>query len=655
MRRIVCPIFPSILLILTVLLAADAWAADSAETPFTVFRPAEQSSTAFVAAAGPDELLAFEFTATPVRDVFDYIAKSAEVNVVVDPGIDDIVDVRVVGVTADRALSCVARTFGGAVRQDDFRIYYITKPPTITMEYEGADIRQVVKDIAAYASGNVVLSEEVQGEINMRLAGVSWRDALDAVVDTAGFVLVEEESGILRVATLASLIEHRETKVFPLHYVQPPDVYRAAMESEFLVGGPDEPSGILSFSGIGSTTGGEVSRATRKQFTLVSTIASALSPVGTVEFDPASNTLIVTDIRPRLVEIERLVRMVDRRPAQVFVDVKFVSTEATDLLDFGMDFVGSFQGATENDGFRIAASGGSVATILPFNRGKGGWEDWLGAVDDGPPAVRFDDIAGVVPGGSFITPAIAGSSYQYGTMNFDQFSMIFQMFKQDLFTRVIQAPKILTLDNQAATIFVGRTVRYAEAFSQTNEAGGVEAGIREATNSPVATGMQLLVIPHVVPGTDEIIIDVIPEEDALTGTGSIPGFDDFTAGTSTIQLPRVSSRTIVTRMRVRSGQTIVLGGLVDERTTVSDRRIPFLSELPGVGYLFKNQISNRVKSNLLIFMTCVIVRNASDLERIHTVHRDYEGGYLNDIETSQAQGGFGGEVFESAAPSADAE
>ena len=110
----------------------------------------------------------------------------------------------------------------------------------------------------------------------------------------------------------------------------------------------------------------------------------------------------------------------------------------------------------------------------------------------------------------------------------------------------MQAPKLIALDHQEATIFVGETVRYAQARSEQGQAGGLQLVVEEAPQSPVSTGFQLLVIPHIVPGTDKIIMDIIPKSDSLSGTGSTTlapaGFDVFTvgsgSGTGSIALPR---------------------------------------------------------------------------------------------------------------------
>ena len=595
-------------------LAGMVYAEDVVEVRYFGRRPGD-------ARAGITELgsgaaigrIAVEFQQVHAREVADYIAEAGGLNVVLSDDIDEEVSIRFLSETPQNALKRLAIELGGSLRREAFNTYRIVKLPLVSLQFDDADVRTVIKQIAKLADGNVVINENVQGKVSLRVENVTWRAALDNVVRTSGFQIVEEAGGgILRIVTTDTLKEQRETRVFPLRYIQPPPTYRPTIKTDFAVGGPEDDDSIRAFSG----TGGSVTRGNKTEFPLLKAVANVLSPVGKVEYDVFSNSLVATDIPPQLEKIAEVVRLVDTKPDQVFIDVKFVSTSNADLLDFGTDYQNV--NGNPNLGFSVDISGGSFKTILPFNRGKGGFEDSLSIADDAPSEAY---LAGI------------GSPYAFGNLRFNQFLMIMTFLKQDVNTVIMQAPKILTLDNSEATIFVGRTVRYAETFSSSNQAGGVEVGIREADQSPVDTGLQLLVVPHIVRGTDEILLELIPEDEALTGTGTtIPGFDDFKAGETSIQLPRISSRTIVTKLRLRSGYTAVLGGLVDERESETTRKIPFFGDIPLVGWAFKSQLLQKNKSNLLIFVTCIIVRNDQDIDRIYTVHRRYDAPSVSDVD-----------------------
>ena len=180
--------------------------------------------------------------------------------------------------------------------------------------------------------------------------------------------------------------------------------------------------------------------------------------------------------------------------------------------------------------------------------------------------------------------------------------------------------------NEEIRILV-ETIRFAETLAASNQSGGLEQGIQEAGTSPIDTGFQLLVRCHVVPGENKIILTVIPKAESLSGTGAtIAGFDDFTNGTATIQLPRVQSSTLVTKLMLEDGQTAVLGGMIQESNSTLIRKLPLLGDIPILGWAFKYKSTLKTKSNLLVFITVRIVRGSSDVTDIYTVYGEKHGG-----------------------------
>ncbi len=254
--------------------------------------------------------------------------------------------------------------------------------------------------------------------------------------------------------------------------------------------------------------------------------------------------------------------------------------------------------------------------------GNGGFDDWFIANDGrvGP----FADEA-LNPTGNTTIPDVI-----FGALNFTQVTAALRLLKQDVQSEITQAPKLIAIDHQEATIFVGETVRYAQARSEQGQAGGLQLVVEEAPNSPVQTGFQLLVIPHIIPGTDKIIMDIIPQSDALSGTGvsalAPAGFDVFTVGSGdasgSIALPRVSSATLATQVLLQSGQTAVLGGLVTTTNTETVTKIPLLGDIPGLGYFFSSTSSQEVESSLVVFVKPDVIRSPEEIQaRVREVLR----------------------------------
>ncbi len=533
-----------------------------------------------------------------LADLVTEIRERAEVNIVLAPGVDEKVTLRLVDVPWRKALELAAEQAGCVVIEDGPNLLRVEKPPRVTFYFESTDVKKVVDAIAKISGANIIVAPEVQGSVSMRFNDVPWRKALDSVVKTLGFAVVEESASILRVVSPAKLEENLESRIYELKYLRPPAGYIANIDTDYAINLQKQllQRQALGGGGGGGQQGGGAGQA-GDNFTLLKALKKVLSTKGVLDYIQEKNILIVTDTKPKLDEIEQILARIDVEPAQIFVDVKFVVTGNTDFFDLGIDI--------GDQGLQVSTNGGSIPSRLPFTLGDGGFEDEIIASDSGEGPFGFPDSD--VTGG--------GSQVVFGTLDFTRASLTLRILKRDVSTQVIQAPKLLALDNHEATIFVGETVRFAQVEAEQGQAGGLRVGIEEAENSPVQTGLQLFVVPHIIPGTNKIVMTVIPKEDSLSGkSAEQPGFDVFKFGSGSeqqqITLPRVASRTLVTNMMLESGQTAVIGGLIFESDAQTVNKVPLLGDIPILGYLFKNEVRNVVRNNLIIFLTPTIIRDS---------------------------------------------
>jgi type II secretory pathway component GspD/PulD (secretin) len=494
----------------------------------------------------------------------------------------------------EQALRLVAESAGCLVEREG-EVWTIYQPPVVTIEMERADLRDVVQAIAAVSGANVLVGSDVPDDlpVSVRLRNIPWFHALGAVVKSVGMTLVEEQQAdIWIIRDPQQLKKVLETRVIKLRYIRPSEGYSAKIINDKV----DAPT---------------ANKATTKkridEFTLLKAVEKGMTKqndggalLGGVDYDIITNSLILSDVATKLDEIQAIIERLDVEPLQVQVDVKFVSTTITDFLDVGINFA---------NGLRVTGNLGSMTHRLPFDLGKGGFEDDIGlstdsngtAFEKGPTA---EDVA---------TFNSNNPPYNFGVLDFRQLEFATQFLKTDGKSTITQRPSITVLDNFAATIFVGETVRYAETTLTASQAGGLEGAIEEAENSPVSTGFQLLVVPHVVPDSRKILLTLVPTLDTLTGrSASNPGFDTFTVGDDTIDLPRLSSSTVVTQMMLEDGETAVLGGLIKEVETETVNKLPLLGDIPLLGYLFKNVTTQRERQNIVLFVTVRIVRNKRD-------------------------------------------
>ncbi len=526
----------------------------------------------------------------PLKDVVEYLREKSGINIIMDDGIDAPVTLEnLKDMHWRQVLDLAAERAGCVVVERGPNLIKIEKPPRVRFAFDKADITKVIDAISKISGANIITAPEVTGTITLRLKHVPWRDALNQVVKTLGFTVVEEDRGILRVVSPATLVDQLVSETFQLRYVRPESTFIPKIASQYVEGRIYRPTGDPS-----------------KTFTLVAALSRMLSGAGKLEYMAKQNIIFVKDTKPIIEEVRRTIARIDVEPKQVFVDVKFVTTKNTDLLDYGVSI--------GDTGLAASMGLGQIPVRTPFNLGAGGFDDSLIVNDRG--IGPFADSSLNASARTVIPDTI------FGALNLTQVTATLKLLKKDETSEIVQAPKIIALDHQEATIFVGDTVRYAQARAESGQSGGLQLVVEEAPNSPVQTGFQLLIVPHIIPGTDKVMMEVIPESEALSGSGgpplAPPGFDVFTvgsaAGQGSIALPRVSSSTIATKMLLKSGQTAVIGGLTTDTNNRTVTSVPLLGDIPLLGWAFKHESKSRTRTSLIVFITPEIVRSPEETE-----------------------------------------
>ncbi len=535
----------------------------------------------------------------PLEEIVNSLRDRSGSNIVVIDPVDKPkistmpVSIEVFDVPWRDALELVAEKLGCVVEDRPGGVLAVTRPPEVTIDFQDKDVRTVLETIAQVSGASITLGKEVSGNVTVRFNNVPWRVALDVTAKTLGFTVVEEKRGVLRIVSPDTLKDQLDTHTYQLRYLRPQSTYKPLIKSEFLQAQQAQQQQ--------ASKGGTVDYT--KTFSVLQALEKALSAQGKLEYVDISNVVIVRDTAQVHESIKDMLARLDVEPAQVFCDVKFVSTTNTDLLNLGVDYGDS--------GPKISLSGGSIPVTFPFDSGKGGWEDALIASNSG--YGPFTDP--LLNAGNTVVPDTV-----FGSLSFTEVTAVLRLLQTDTKSEVIQAPKIVALDGNAATVFVGETIRYAEAKSEQGQSGGLQLSVAEASGSPVEVGFQLLVRPNVIPGTDKMMLEVIPKETSLSGTGTSslapPGFDVFTVGASglsgSIALPRTRSSTMITSMLLESGKTALIGGLSSDSDTETHSKVPLLGDIPLLGELFKHKSNSRERRSLLVFLTPTIVRSTED-------------------------------------------
>lgn len=546
------------------------------------------NSTALLAQVEPEEfqvdkeLIDIDVTSRPFSEIIDGIAEHTHQDIIYDEEEMEqvLVTIRLTRVPWRAALTRIAEEYKCVIEEDEYGIITITRPPVVTMDLDGADIKDVINYIAQVADENIVLSPNVTGKVSLRLKEVPWKDALHTITTNNGFVLIRAKGNIYRVVRPVDIKQQLETEIFSLRYIRPKSEYTANM------------------SGSHFKRQRAKVEAKKTEFTLLTALKAVLSKGGQISYDNITNTLVITDSRPQLEKMKEIIRMLDREPRQVFIDVKFVRTTNTDIFDFGVD-VGE-------NGIRISQTFGSLSTRFPFTVGRGGFEDSIAAAPESVTEAPGTGLPTTYP----------SNPISFGVLDFSQTSFTLRLMKRDVRSKIIQAPKIVTLDHHEATIFVGRSVSFASSEIQQNDNGSSTVQLQEAPESPAQEGFQMLVAPHTLQDTNKLQLTIIVSNDQLTGSTSptVNGFNRFETAGVAIDLPESTRQVLITHMILESGQTAVLGGLMTVNQTETVNKVPFFGDIPYVGYFFKNKVVRKDKQDLFIFLTPRIVQT-SDITR----------------------------------------
>jgi len=241
------------------------------------------------------QTLTVETTDKPLETVLQWISRRAGVNIVCNEADQPRVTLRLVNVTWQEAVEQIADRYDFVIERKSDRIWSLTKPPKVRMEFQEARLTVVLEALARQANVNIVISDDIDGNrrMTMTLNGVPWRQALDVIVKATGYAWIEQDYSIIRVVSKANVQKDLQTRVYRLNY----------------------------------TNGAAISGS----------IAVALSASGKVVHDARTNSLVLTDTPPNLEAATRILDQLDTRTRQVMIELKFVEFSTVEAQRLGFD------------------------------------------------------------------------------------------------------------------------------------------------------------------------------------------------------------------------------------------------------------------------------------------------------------------------------
>lgn len=464
----------------------------------------------------------------------------------------------------------------------------------LSLNFQDIDVRSVLQIIADFTSLNLVASDTVTGSITLRLDKVPWDQALEIVLRAKGLDK-RREGNVLMVAPAAEIAEQERLQVeankqlqelAPLETAFVRIRYADAAEIFELFTAKIDQGGQL---GGGQSDGNETN--------------SILSERGSAIVDERTNTIILTDSENKINEFERLIDEIDVPIKQVLIEARIVIANTDFKKELGVTW--GLAGLDRLAGSRIASANGDRSLGFSGRRlgltpGAGVIETFTYSADE----IKRDDGADGIAGTADDGPRTFTQNYDFGlgdslavdlgvanpTGSFslgyltDNFLIDLELsaLESDGYGEIVSQPKVLTGDKQQATIKSGTEIAYEKETSS----GATSVEFKEAV-------LQLEVTPQITPD-NRIIMDLLVSQDSV---GSI-----ISGGEPSIDVTRVETQALV-----GDGQTLVLGGIFQTEEVNGTKKVPFLGDIPFLGKLFRNDLRNIEKREILIFITPKII------------------------------------------------
>lgn len=479
----------------------------------------------------------------------------------------------------------------------------------IDIDVADQPLRDVINVFSRMSKVNIIANDTIEGRVTVHLENVTWRAALESILDSVGLSLVEKRPGIFHVVSAADLaLEPVKVEIINLSYISATNLVPVV------------------------------------QRMLINSNATVMAM-------PAANVLVVKETASQLSEIRKAVEQVDKPREQVYIEAKFVELNDKAIEDLGInwqvlegytvtagqlnraltvnrrrvnqDAAGNFT-IEQNSNLNTANSSSSRAGNRTFD---GLLNDYSinNSVNNNTSAstssrTRRDTVYNTsLSGKNFeeltvdpTTGAITLESVipydrtdiRSAVLSAEDFALTLSALKQMDGVSVVSNPKLLVSNGEVANIHIGRNEPNVVAVPQGDTGDRFAYRLDEQTPF-IEIGVKLEVQPT-VNTEDNITVRIVPELSRLLG--------EKTVGDANITFPITQIRRIETEFNLQSGKTVAIGGLTETNDEESVKKVPILGDIPIIGkYLFTHKHTEKEQDEVIIFVS-VDMGNPGDLE-----------------------------------------
>lgn len=516
--------------------------------------------------------------ATPVQRI-EAVPKGDSVNITITPsnGNYDYSSYQ-----ADNLLTVEFRPLTPAEKEAQQKEKFPYVGNKLSLNFQDIEVRSVLQILADFTELNIIAADSVAGNVTLRLNDVPWDQALELILKAKG--LAKRQNGnVVMVAPVAEImkIEQEELdskKIFeelePLKTENIQINYAKASEiCGVLMGiGNNSQGGQSGAGGSGGGAGGCGGGATSSPSGLgVGGQAGALggaasmrllSPRGTAIVDARTNTLIVKDTAKAMEDVRKMIKLLDVPVRQVLIESRIVIADTSFAQNLGTKF-GVAHKTDVNGGTQYGMTGAGVDTS-----------------ENSQILADLGSALAASSGGALALTLARGADY---LLNLE-----INALQDDGKGELVSNPRVMTSDRVQASIKQGVQIPYQ---TQSQATGPV--------TQLVDAVLELNVTPQITP-SGSVIMQLDIKKDS-------PGTPLATGGNATVP---IDTRQLKTKVQVEDGETVVLGGIYESTVQDSYNTVPWVSDLPVIGWMFKKSIKTDNKKELLVFITPKIVKES---------------------------------------------
>ena len=417
-------------------------------------------------------------------------------------------------------------------------------------EFQGDDVGAVLRLLARQAKINMVVSEAVTGTVTMRLEDVTALQAVSIIVKAKGLFLDKIENVYYIKTAAERTAEPTESDSYQFSYAR-------AKETAPL-------------------------------------IAAQLSSKDAPQVDERTNTIFFRETRGNIDNVRKLLLQIDKPTKQVMIEARLVEVTANPRQSYGINWGGVLGGANNPQTLRFAGGNPAGAPTTSINPVTGA----VTTVPGTPPTFSVDSSGKLQGKDFFFDKALNVLGGQFAILSAPQLSVTMRALNEDSDAEFLANPRVVTADNMQAKIEIIRSQPVPQMNFNEQTATAVFGGFQDKK-----FGNTLVVKPSV--NKDNFItLAVKPEISNKVGDQffTVPG-----GSGGTVASPIIDTRSLDSNVLIKSGDTLAIGGLLQDEVTKARTKVPIVGDIPILGYFFQERLNARTKRNLLVFVTPTII------------------------------------------------